>query len=71
MKNKSWITINKLILPILLMFFVISILTTEKVVASSKHGGALIIGVPGSQKKLKFCDLSKNFFRSIDFNKSF
>lgn len=71
MRNKTLNTATKLILPVLLMFFVISILTTEKVVASSKHGGALIIGVPGSQKKLKFCDISKNFFRSIDFNKSF
>ena len=50
MRNKTLNTATKLILPVLLMFFVISILTTEKVVASSKHGGALIIGVPGSQK---------------------
>ena len=71
MKINNLYSDKKLFLPVLIMFFVISILTTGKVVAASKHGGALIIGVPGSQKKLEFCYISKNFFRSIDFNKSF
>ena len=53
--------INKLILSVLTMFFVVSVLMTGKVLASSKHGGALIIGVPGSQKNLNSAIYPKTF----------
>ena len=53
--------VNNLILVTLVACFVISILTTGKVLASSKHGGALIIGVPGSQKNLNSAIYPKTF----------
>ena len=53
--------VNNLILVTFVACFVISILTTGKVLASSKHGGALIIGVPGSQKNLNSAIYPKTF----------
>ena len=53
--------VNNLILVTLVACFVMSILTTGKVLASSKHGGALIIGVPGSQKNLNSAIYPKTF----------
>ena len=52
---------KKLILSVLLTFFVVFIFTIEKVKAAAKHGGALIIGVPGSQKNLNSAIYPKTF----------
>ncbi len=61
MKKITLKTLSFLTLSVFIMSFIFSILITQKAVAGSKHGGALIIGVPGSQKNLNSAIYPRTF----------